>query len=212
MSSHHIVRDEQEPALLLWQAGQLSFEQAGQLLEWSPRVVVHQPALEEALAWGIKLDAICTTPDAMASAMAAVEHQQPVNVLSLPEQDALQAVIQWLRDRHQASLYLVADAAADYFLLLRQLEPLQPLAQIQVIGQGWRYSYFKSELVQKWLPRGSSLRVISFGKQPLLSGAEATSVMQNHMLQELVLEQSGMIQLRAEPSGADSAFWVGEEL
>jgi thiamine pyrophosphokinase len=211
MSSHHIVRDEQEPALLLWQPGQLSFEQAGQLLEWSPRVVVHQPALEEALAWGIKLDAICTTPDAMAAAVAAVEHQQPVDVLPLPEQDALQAILQWLRDRQQASLYLIADAAADYFLLLRQLEPLQQLAQIQVISQGWRYSYFKSGLVQKWLPRGSRLRLISFSEQPLLSGAKANAVIQNHLLQELVLEQSGMLQLKSDTSVA-APFWIGEEL
>ncbi|AHM61075.1 hypothetical protein D770_14105 [Flammeovirgaceae bacterium 311] len=211
MSSHHIVRDEQEPTLLLWQAGQLSFEQAGQLLEWSPRVVVHQPALNEALAWGIKLDAICTPPDAITAAVAAVEHQQPVDVLSLPGDDALQAVLQWLRDKQQASLYLIADAAADYFLLLRQLEPLQQLAQIQVISQGWRYSYFKSGVLQKWLPRDSSLRLISFGEQPLLSGAQFTVVIQNPILQELVLEQSGMVQLKCATPVA-TAFWIGEEL
>ncbi|WP_224995389.1 hypothetical protein [Cesiribacter sp. SM1] len=207
MSSHHIVRDEQEPALLLWQPGQLSFEQAGQLLEWSPRVVVHQPALQEALTWGIKLDAVCTAPGDMPEVVAAVEHQQPVSILTLPGHNALQAVLQWLKDKQQASLYLIADASADNFLLLRQLEPLQQLAQIQVISQGWRYSYFKLGQAQKWLPTSSILKTIAFDKQPLLSGAEAILSRQSAVLQHIALQQSGIIQLQSE-----TPFWVAEDI
>lgn len=39
MSSHHIVREKQEPALLIRSLDDFSFEQLGQLLEWSPTVI-----------------------------------------------------------------------------------------------------------------------------------------------------------------------------
>lgn len=36
MSSHHIVRDDQEPALIIANGAACSSELLGQLLEWSP--------------------------------------------------------------------------------------------------------------------------------------------------------------------------------
>ncbi|RZK41505.1 MAG: thiamine pyrophosphokinase, partial [Pedobacter sp.] len=40
MSSHHIVREKQEPALYIHQLGNFDEEKLGQLLEWSPTVLV----------------------------------------------------------------------------------------------------------------------------------------------------------------------------
>ena len=40
MSSHHIVRDDQEPALIIANGASCSNELLGQLLEWSPIVIV----------------------------------------------------------------------------------------------------------------------------------------------------------------------------
>jgi thiamine pyrophosphokinase len=39
MSSHHIVREKQEPALLVLSLTDFSFELLGQLLEWSPTLI-----------------------------------------------------------------------------------------------------------------------------------------------------------------------------
>ena len=46
MSSHHIVRDDQEPALIIANGAACSIELLGQLLEWSPLVVVLDSAME----------------------------------------------------------------------------------------------------------------------------------------------------------------------
>ena len=40
MSSHHIVKEKQEPALYIHQLGDFNEEFLGQLLEWSPTVIV----------------------------------------------------------------------------------------------------------------------------------------------------------------------------
>ena len=49
MSSHHIVRDDQEPALIIANGAVCQPELLGQLLEWSPLVVVLDSAMERVM-------------------------------------------------------------------------------------------------------------------------------------------------------------------
>jgi thiamine pyrophosphokinase len=63
MSSHHIVRDEQEPALLIANGESCSDELLGQLLEWSPVVVVLDRAVWRVLDRGIKIDVLLGEPN-----------------------------------------------------------------------------------------------------------------------------------------------------
>ena len=208
MSSHHIVRDEQEPALLLWEPGQLTFEQAGELLEWSPRVIVHQQALEEALQWGIKLDAVWASPVLLEQVTAAVDHQQPVSVLPFSaEKPPLQEVLQWLKAINQRSLYLLANAENSNFSLLQQLEGLQQMVQVQVISHNWRYSYFSKGLAQKWFPADSCLRIVAFGEKPAHNALDTANPAEDQQLQELLVEQAGMVEVKGS-----AAFWLGEKL
>ncbi len=61
MSSHHIVRDKQEPALLIMSLEGFNQEYLGQLLEWSPAVLVYESIYEQTDPLGIKIDAVITT-------------------------------------------------------------------------------------------------------------------------------------------------------
>ena len=54
MSSHHVIRDKQEPALIIANGEACSEELLGQLLEWSPFVVVLDSAIHRVLDLGIK--------------------------------------------------------------------------------------------------------------------------------------------------------------
>ncbi|QKJ31402.1 thiamine pyrophosphokinase [Mucilaginibacter mali] len=56
MSSHHIVREKQEPALLIAGLDNFPDELLGQLLEWSPTVVVTADVAEKVQSQGIKID------------------------------------------------------------------------------------------------------------------------------------------------------------
>ena len=60
MSSHHIVREKQEPALLIMDLQGFSAENLGQLLEWSPTVLVNESVYEIADSMGIKIDGLLT--------------------------------------------------------------------------------------------------------------------------------------------------------
>ena len=59
MSSHHIVREKQEPALLIMGLD-FSSENFGQLLEWSPTVLVADYMYEQTDSLAIKIDGIIT--------------------------------------------------------------------------------------------------------------------------------------------------------
>ena len=58
MSSHHIVREKQEPALIIANGEACSFDLLGQLLEWSPFVVVLDQAIHRVIELGIKIDVL----------------------------------------------------------------------------------------------------------------------------------------------------------
>jgi hypothetical protein len=58
MSSHHIVREKQEPALYIHQIDHFDEEYLGQLLEWSPTLLVSANAYEKTLSLGLKVDVV----------------------------------------------------------------------------------------------------------------------------------------------------------
>jgi thiamine pyrophosphokinase len=58
MSSHHIVRDDQEPALIIANGASCHPELLGQLLEWSPLVIVLDSAMERVMQLDIKVDVL----------------------------------------------------------------------------------------------------------------------------------------------------------
>ena len=92
MSSHHIVRDDQEPALLIANGEACHPELLGQLLEWSPVVVVLDSAIWRVLELGIKVDVLLgdfdQRPDGSGLDLDAIRAQQyPLEIVHAPDQD-----------------------------------------------------------------------------------------------------------------------------
>lgn len=58
MSSHHIVRENQEPALIVEDFFALDNEYLGQILEWSPSIITDIYNLDYFISDGIKVDLI----------------------------------------------------------------------------------------------------------------------------------------------------------
>jgi len=58
MSSHHIVREKQEPALFINALGDFDEEYLGQILEWSPSIIVPLHLFEKVISMGIKVDVV----------------------------------------------------------------------------------------------------------------------------------------------------------
>ncbi len=101
MSSHHIVREKQEPALIIANGEACSEELLGQLLEWSPFVVVLDDAIYRVLDRGIKVDAWLGDFDHGFDFEAIRERQYPLEIVPTPDQDKtdLEKAIEFLIER-----------------------------------------------------------------------------------------------------------------
>lgn len=87
MSSHHIVRDDQEPALIIANGASCSEELIGQLLEWSPLVIVLDSAIERVFELGIKVDVLLGDFDRGFNPEYYLEKQYPLEIVYAPNQD-----------------------------------------------------------------------------------------------------------------------------
>ncbi len=87
MSSHHIVRDDQEPALIIANGAACSNELLGQLLEWSPLVIVLDSAIERVLELGIKVDVLLGDFDRGFDPEYYRSLQFPLEIIYAPDQN-----------------------------------------------------------------------------------------------------------------------------
>jgi len=87
MSSHHIVRDDQEPALIIANGAACSQELLDQLLEWSPYIVVLDEAIERVLDLSIKVDVLIGDFDRDFDPTPYVAKQYPLEVVHDPNQE-----------------------------------------------------------------------------------------------------------------------------
>lgn len=103
MSSHHVIREKQEPALLILGMDNFSDEDLGQLLEWSPTVMVTPLMAEKLNAWGIKIDWIIADEPIN-------ELQSDVKLLSLSGNSPLISALKFLTFNEYPSVNVVTDA------------------------------------------------------------------------------------------------------
>ena len=87
MSSHHIVRDDQEPALIIANGSACHEELLGQLLEWSPLVIVLDAAIERVMALNIKVDVLLGDFDNAFNPSDFLKLQSPIEVVYTPDQN-----------------------------------------------------------------------------------------------------------------------------
>ena len=87
MSSHHIVRDDQAPALIIANGASCNPDLLGQLLEWSPLVIVLDSAMERVMKLDIKVDVLLGDFDRNFDPEYYREKQYPIEIVHTPNQD-----------------------------------------------------------------------------------------------------------------------------
>ncbi len=116
MSSHHIVREKQEPALLILGMDYFDPELLGQLLEWSPTVIATLQVAEKLNSLEIKVDRVISETT-LGNLQSDVKHI-PIN-----GDKALQAALQFLVSEGYMAVNIVTDefALTDYEPLVTQI-------------------------------------------------------------------------------------------
>lgn len=152
MSSHHIIREDQEPALLIMDANAVAIEQVHELLEWSPTVIVAESALNDVLSWGIKIDVVLTSVDKVSGMTTLLHDQFPLKVLSYNNVDeVLSTALYFLIARKQKAVNIISAAPLENFEAFEALD-------ISVFQLGRKWSLIRSGHFEKWLPAGRTIK------------------------------------------------------
>lgn len=160
MSSHHIVRDEQEPALILDQLENFPVEHLHNLLEWSPTVVVFEPELERYTSLGHKLDVAVIHASRISYWQQELANQQPVKLVGINDQEFLETGLLLLqRNQHHSINVVTGDLALGRTFEL--LKKWADLLNLVVFTPQKRYLIHQGNFV-KWLAAGSTFSVQVF--------------------------------------------------
>ncbi|MCE2895804.1 MAG: hypothetical protein LW721_15335 [Flammeovirgaceae bacterium] len=192
MSSHHFVKEDQEPALLIVNPTAISFEKIQELLEWSPTVIVSAEAIITVQGWGIKMDAVLCLEGQQEELAVNLADQVPIRFITFAEEmNILSVGYDLLRNSNYKAVNVLVERLAD-------LEVIQRFSfiDVEVFFDQKRWVYIESGRFEKWLSQGNQLSIYPIVQTTLLN-----------LDQHLTSIQDGKVKLESA-----SPFWVGEEL
>jgi thiamine pyrophosphokinase len=148
MSSHHIIREKQEPALLVLGLDNFDDEQLGQLLEWSPTLIVTPDIAEKLNAYGIKIDWIISDD-------AINNLQSDIKWLPVGKNTVITAALNYLTNQGYPSVNVVTDEF--------ELDDYLPFADKinLVVFYDQQKIYAVSSGFGKWKPGGENIKILS---------------------------------------------------
>ena len=168
MSSHHIVRDDQEPALIIANGEACSTELLGQLLEWSPLVIVLDSAIERVLELDIKVDVLLGDFDRGFDANYYKEKQYPIEIVHSPNQDKtdLEKAFDYLIEKGHIAVNVVwaTGRRADHTITnLTNIVAYRNLLKIVILDDHSKV-YLLQKSFEKWYTANTILSLIPIGK------------------------------------------------
>lgn len=168
MSSHHIVRDDQEPALIIANGASCNEELLGQLLEWSPLVIVLDSAIERVLELGIKVDVLLGDFDRGFDAEYYKESQYPIEIVHTPNQDKtdLEKAFDFLIDKgHKAANVIWATGKrADHTITnITNIVRFREKLKIVILDDHSKIFLLPTKF-KKWYPKETVISLIPIGE------------------------------------------------
>lgn len=200
MSSHHFVKEQQEPALLILDSKGFGYETIAPLLEWSPTVLVAQEEVFTVISWGIKIDLILAEMDFQKDNFHLLEEQYPVKFLGVKNDEFLDEGLQYLIATKHSAVNIIGFNHQDVISLEEKLT----LLDIVIWDAPMRYFPVKNGVFKKWFssatlqllaPEGTFIEVQNEGESQIHRITYAT----------FVEVEEGTTVLKS-----DKVFWVGE--
>jgi len=148
LSSHHIVREKQEPALLVLSLDNFDLELLGQLLEWSPTVIATSQVAEQLSTMGIKVDRVLG--DDVGDVL-----QSNVTYISIHNKAPVAAALVFLIEEKYGAVNIITSefAPEDYSSFVSRIN-------LVVLHQD-KKTYPISSGYTKWLPTGEVITLHS---------------------------------------------------
>lgn len=168
MSSHHIIREKQEPALIIANGEMCSMELIGQLLEWTPTVVVLDGALERVLELGIKVDVWLGDFDREISIDGFDVDHYPFKKVFTPHQDKtdLEKAFDYLLEEGHSAVNVVWATGKRMDHTLNNFHSMVRYSSLLKIVMIDDYSviYPLPNIFEKWYPAHTPLSIMPLGE------------------------------------------------
>ena len=196
MSSHHIIRDCQEPAL--WIAGDntCSFELIHQLLGWAPWLIVEATAVERVVDWGVKIDALLVPSIEIEYFNTIILNQNPVQVIDY-QVDKIRCALSHLVDKGINAIHMCTTPK-----VAKEIQTKFPDYDWVFFYDNYRMIFQKQKYWKKWVTIGQKFMLE--GTQLDVSNLRSNSANSDHY----TAIQDGFIEVKSKNNG----FWISEQL
>ncbi len=162
MSSHHFVRENQEPGLYIdeWFAGAEHLLE--ELAQWAPKIIVHEQVLDDVLETGTKIDVVLFT-DNKATIEEKTRFQFPIELVEAT--NSLEANIRFIEQHYINRLHIISTKTP---------EEITFETEAKLTFFNARNSFFKIETgFEKWMAKGDSFEIIEAGLKEEILGNDA---------------------------------------
>lgn len=188
MSSHHIIRDKQEPALIIANGESCDPDLLGQLLEWSPLIVVLDSAIYRVLGLGIKVDVLLGDFDKDIDLDLIRKEQYPIEIVHIPDQENtdLEKAFDYLVEKGFPAVNVVwaTGRRADHtFTNITSVVKFRDKLKI-VIVDDYSKIYLLPRSFEKWFAESTPVSLIPVG---VVSGIKTEGLKYNLHHEQLTL-------------------------
>lgn len=207
MSSHHIVKDEQEPALFIVEPEASNLELIQQLLEWSPTLVVVEQALEKVLSWGIKIDVVVCQEANFEEVRIKTIEQYPIEIIAAAD-DLIENGLRYLYHRNHVSVNIIT-----YFEKHAFAQNFLEKMDVIVFSHEFKAFYVAHGSWKKWVTADTLFKILPVTSQippqteNLIPCIEAPALTEGNN-PYLKPEHEGFIQV----SNEQHPFWIFEKI
>ena len=173
MSSHHIVRDDQEPALIIANGAACSQQLLSELLEWSPFVMVLDAAMERVMQMDLKVDVLLGDFDDGFDASFYRTAQYPIEIVHTPDQNKtdLEKAFDYLIERKIPAVNVIwaTGKRADHTISnITNIAKYRDLLKI-VILDDYSKIFLLPKMFQKWYAKNTIISLIPIGEVTAVS-------------------------------------------
>jgi len=202
MSSHHFVKEQQEPAVFILEAEGISFDAVAPLLEWSPTLLVAQEAVEVVLSWGIKIDVILATSSFQEENSYLLEEQYPLRFLTVSSVSTLEEGVHYLLTSQHKGVHLVGFNHQNHQQLQEKIFDLD----LTLLDGDWKYYPVKGGKFSKWFVP-SEIRLLASENQLVeVSNTDGSLLFPVCYLTQLEVPEG------ISTCSSTGIFWIGERI
>lgn len=193
MSSHHVVRERQEPALAIATESADS-ELLGALLEWSPTVILIEPSSQFIKSLWFKVDIVIAMHSKAPSLLPHLQQQWPFKLLQ-HQHSALTCMMNFLIKKEYTAVNLLAPMRAS---LVRMLQAYGAHLDICIYDRNIRWVYGRAGKFKKWVKKDTDFSWIKGRETLIINGKKISDT-------AYVSGQDGWVTFTSK-----EPFWLGE--